>query len=526
MQQTAERGHEAADSRVTPTGNSKRLSLQGFSVPRADLSTQQLNAVKKELTVSPAVPKGPGGHAFGSKPVPSFALWKQGASRLYVPKCYGLERFGWRDVRVTLPLGTPCAMRFAGSLRSEQREAVDAFLNAADDPVRMGGILSIPCGGGKTVIALYLAAFFNVKTLIVVHKNFLLEQWKSRIGEFIPGARVGLLKAKTVDVRDKDIVLASLQSLSMKEYDPHVFAEFGFVIIDEVHHTGAEVFSRAFQKVCFRTCLGLSATVKRKDGLSKVFSWYIGSVVYASKTRRDVVHVVQKYFMSRDPEYCEQPQSFGGTLNMSRMINNVTRFRPRTQLIADYVSALLRLNPSRRVLLLSDRLDHLHDLRSEIQQASGGNVSCGMYVGGMKAAELQESEKRAVILATFNFASEGFDVPGLDTLFLTSPKSDIEQSVGRILRQKPTERLNVPLVVDIVDDFSTFQNQGKKRRAFYVKQKYPLRVAAVGVDPDLASAERVVESGSTGAEEDDDDAHHRENDVSDDDFNRTDYAFR
>lgn len=90
----------------------------------------------------------------------------------------------------------------------------------------------------------------------------------------------------------------------------------------------------------------------------------------------------------------------------------------------------------------------------------------------MRAQQLAESEKADIILATYSFASEGFDAPGLDTLVLASPKTDIEQSVGRILRQRQCERVNTPRVIDVVDCFSVFEAQAKKRLAFYKKNRY------------------------------------------------------
>jgi superfamily II DNA or RNA helicase len=90
----------------------------------------------------------------------------------------------------------------------------------------------------------------------------------------------------------------------------------------------------------------------------------------------------------------------------------------------------------------------------------------------MKQDDLKESEGRSIILGTYAMISEGFDVKGLDTLVLASPKSDVVQSVGRILRTPKHERKSVPLVIDIVDDFSMFPKQAKKRVTYYKSCKY------------------------------------------------------
>jgi superfamily II DNA or RNA helicase len=333
----------------------------------------------------------------------------------------------------------------------------------------------------NTVIGLYAISELGKKAMIVVHKDFLLGQWKERIEQFLPDARVGLIKAKVVDVVDKDIVIASLQSLSMKEYPADVFKGIGFVVIDEVHRTGTEVFSLALHKMNFKYSLGLSATIQRKDGLSRVFTWFIGDVVYKKKRKQDNVRVAIREFYDDNPQYSKEESMFNGKLNLSRMINNVCDYGPRNEVIVDAIIDSVERD-QRKVLVLSDRKSQLEAISKGIQTKSKGAVTSGFYIGGMKQAELKESEERQVILATFSFASEGFDAKGLDTLVLASPKTDIEQSVGRILRQKEHERRNVPVIIDIVDTFSIFARQGAKRMTYYKKLKYI--VSKIGEDDD------------------------------------------
>ena len=100
----------------------------------------------------------------------------------------------------------------------------------------------VPCGYGKTVIGLYLASKLGVKTLVVVHKEFLVNQWKERIKQFLPYARIGKIQGSKIFVEGYDIVIGMLQSISMKEYPESTFKDFGFVIYDECHHLGAETF--------------------------------------------------------------------------------------------------------------------------------------------------------------------------------------------------------------------------------------------------------------------------------------------
>jgi superfamily II DNA or RNA helicase len=99
------------------------------------------------------------------------------------------------------------------------------------------------------------------------------------------------------------------------------------------------------------------------------------------------------------------------------------------------------------------------------------NISTvGYYIGGMKEAALKESETKTVIIATFSMAAEALDIKTLTTLIMATPKTDIEQAVGRILRAKHSK----PIVVDIIDTHEPFAKQWLKRKAFYKKQNYKI----------------------------------------------------
>ena len=86
-----------------------------------------------------------------------------------------------------------------------------------------GGIITLKCGGGKTVISLYCITKLKRKTLIIVHKTFLMNQWRDRILEFIPDASIGYIQGSNIDVEGKDIVIGMLQSISQKDYELSIF---------------------------------------------------------------------------------------------------------------------------------------------------------------------------------------------------------------------------------------------------------------------------------------------------------------
>ena len=144
-------------------------------------------------------------------------------------------------------------------------------------------------------------------------------------------------------------------------------------------------------------------------------------------------------------------------------------YEPRNKIILKEVEKCV--DEGRKILILSDRRDHLKYLHSRLDEME---ISNGYYLGGMKQQDLKDTEERQVMLGTFSMASEGFDCKTLNTIFLASPKSNIEQAVGRILRQKKEDRKLIPMVLDIIDDFSVFSRQGEKRVKFYKKNKYKI----------------------------------------------------
>ena len=435
-----------------------QLTKRGYSILKS--SDYDIETIKKELTVSPFLPKG---YNFGN--IPKYSVFQESENKLYVPKFYGLSKFG-NPIHVKITKGEEIDnITFKGQLRPEQANPVEALLTACHDPNRMGGILNVFCGGGKTTMALYVLAKLKRKTLIIVHKDFLLEQWKERIQSFLPDARIGTIKAKIIDILDKDIVIGSLQSLSMKTYEPDTFNTFGTVIIDKVHHTSAEVFSKALTKVAFYYTIGLSATIKRKDGLSKIFMWFLGPVVYESEKRNDkaIVNIIN-YEDCHSDEYNDIPMSYNGKPNLPKMINTICGHQPRNDVIIETIRQILTTEPKRKILVLSDRRNHLTTLSDKLSKAG---YDTSVYMGGMKASTLVDNNKKQILLATFAIASEGYDQPGLDTLILASPKSDVIQSVGRILRDKESDRKHIPLIVDVVDSHNNLKNQAQKRMQYY-----------------------------------------------------------
>lgn len=452
------------------------LSSKGYGILKANLSDQELKEIREELTVKPFSP-------FELTPTNTydddyehddkqFQVFRESSNKIYVPRSYGLRKFGEAKHRFEAP--SHIQPVFKGTLRDYQQAPARAYLECARDELKNSGIINIPPGFGKTVIALYIISQMKVKTLIVVHKDFLLSQWKERIQQYLGNVSVGILKQNKIET-DKDIVIASLQSIVMRGYDSKVYDGFGLQIIDEAHHVAAKIFSQSFFAVNCKHVLGLSATIQRKDGLTKVLKWFMGDIVCKMKAKGSSdVRVKVIHYDNPDPAYKQVPLLFNGKPNVSRLITRVCEFRPRTELIARELKCILDADPERNVIVLSDRRDHLNVIDDELR--AFGIVNTGLYVGGMKEQELKVSETKQILLGTFSMVAEGFDLPKLNTMILASSKSDIEQAVGRIQRQLPHERTHDPYIIDIADDLSIFASQSKKRKDFYRKKGYSIEV--------------------------------------------------
>jgi len=244
----------------------RHLTKLGYSVSKKELTKKELNDLKEELTVEPFTHSG--------EEVEEFEVFRETKEYIHIPKYYGIQEYGKAKGMIKMD-AEKVNFNFKVNLREFQKPIAEKTLEQLKK--EGGGILSLYCGAGKTVLALYLASVIGLKTLVVVNKTFLQNQWKERIEQFTD-ARVGIIRQKKIEVEGNDIVIGMLQSISMIDYDTGIFKDFGLVIYDEVHRFASKVFSNSLYKTTSRYTLGLSATPDRPDGLTKVLKWYIGDI--------------------------------------------------------------------------------------------------------------------------------------------------------------------------------------------------------------------------------------------------------
>lgn len=328
----------------------------------------------------------------------------------------------------------------------------------------------------NTVIALYIASQLKVKTLVIVHKSFLLNQWLLRAKEFT-SAKVGIIQQNKIDIEGNDIVIGMLQSIAKDKYDTDIFRDFGLVIFDEAHHAPSKYFSRALPIIACKKTLALSATPNRTDKLEKVLYWYFGDVLYKAPTEtiNNVLVKIIKYNITH-PHFKEYKQNYGQEINRPKTINKIFKIDIRNTFIIDTINDILK-EEHRKLIILSDRVEHLEILKKLLDNIEENNISTSFYIGGLKQKVLDEAEKAQVIFATYSMAAEALDIPELNTLLMVTPRTEVEQAVGRITRKKdhPVQ----PLIIDIVDQLPSFVRQGYNRRRFYNKKKFATKLIEI-----------------------------------------------
>lgn len=399
---------------------------------------------------------------------PSMKTYEELPNHFLVPKAYGLKYIRENNLpfRSVIPEGDKIDVSFKGRLRDAQVPVVD---DAMESLVRdEGAVLNLYCGFGKTTCANMVSTRLGLKTLVLVHTSALAEQWKERIEQFVEGSSVGIIRQKTFDIEKRTHVVGLMQTISKRTYQRGTFDSFGLMIIDECHHVCAEQLSKCIEVSGTKYRLGLSATPFRKDGFHPFLWSSIGNIaVTIERSSGTQELLVEAVLVVNGPRTVHTTKrKFGkSAVNMSRMVSDLCEARERTALLTACITEKAR--EGRHVIVLSDRRLHLEIIGLSLTDNFIHHV---FMVGGKKRPENQENQgdqknQHPVILATYSFTSEGVDIPSLDTAVFATPRSDVVQTTGRILRKFADKK--TPLVVDFVDSPFVFRNQFRKREVYY-----------------------------------------------------------
>lgn len=455
------------------------LTLDGYFVDKVVTNGGLISKLRKELLIQPPIIP-----AFSNCQPKRYRIYTETEYGYYLPRYYAFNVFG-KPKFSNLSSGTDIDVQLNSGVKPLpfQKKSLEILKDTFQNRhTSNGGILSLPCGWGKTFCAIWTIANLGKKTLILVGKEFLAEQWEQAIKTFISSGNtgtpltVGRVQGKRFD-SDCQILVGMIQTVSQRKFKRSDFKDIGFLIVDECHHMSSEVFCQALRVIQPRFTLGLSATPKRKDGLSHVFHYFLGPLLHREeRTTENRVKIIQPEIYSCS-KYYETKYNGRGNVNTVEIASHLTNCPSRNKLIIRLLADLFK--EKRKVLLLSNRREHLHTLYDMLTsepleyRVEQRPVTFGIYYGGQGKKHrqmLEESTKADLILGTDSIAKEGLDIPALNTLFLATPAGlDVEQSVGRILRR--VHQIE-PLVIDLIDRCGNFQKHGTTRAKWYRKQDY------------------------------------------------------
>jgi len=327
-------------------------------------------------------------------------------------------------------------VRFDGELTTMQAQAVNV-LRKHDI-----GVFVAPPGVGKTVVGAWLIAERQCNTLVLVHRQPLLDQWVAQLALFLgldskDIGRIGGGRRKPNGRLD----VAMIQSLVRKDNVNELVASYGHVIVDECHHLPAVSFERVLAEVRARFITGLTATPQRRDGHHPIIEMQLGPVRFTVDARHQTAQRPFKHrLIIRETGF--RPDS--DDLRIQEIYRQLGADKQRNNLIFDDV--LEALEEGRSPILLTERKDHLEYFADRLQNFTRNLI---VLHGGKSAkkrrdeinrlAAIPDDEER-LILATGRYIGEGFDDARLDTLFLALPvswKGTLVQYTGRLHRLHP-----------------------------------------------------------------------------------------
>lgn len=405
-----------------------------------------------------------------------YSLWEERGGELLVPR--NMVEFGpdTEDRRVEYK-----SSDFASSFKPRGEDQA----HAVEKSVRYlkkgrNHVLSAPTGKGKTAMAMEIIAQISQPTLVIVHKADLYDNWLEDAKKFLglDPDEIGVIQGDNVRIRK--LTLGMVQSLMKpNRYPRSAYEAFGFVIVDEVHRIGAEKFSGAMWNLPGKYRLGLSATPDRKDGRMDVIEGHIGPVAVkiskADLTPKVVVVSTpwKSPVVRKKGRWVKFPYRAGRTMGANKsMAEDMNR--------VDMIAHLIKLahEKERKVLFLTDLLVHIDLVRQSLTKQVP-QAKIGVYVGGLSKTERALAACRPVILSTFKMASEGTNIPAMDTCILGTPRSDVRQVVGRILRLHDGKKS--PVVIDLLDsDHGLFVQYYRSREKWYRSIGAKIVFAGVG----------------------------------------------
>lgn len=389
---------------------------------------------------------------------------------LYVPRRLAPPG-NYPDDRVVNPIpAINCKMPPRTEEQAECIAKSVAYLKDGQDHV-----LEAPTGWGKTYGGSAVAARLGQTTVIVVPKNDLIDEWRNTLLNLIgvPESKIGHIQQSVCDYEGKWFVIASLHSLIIPgKYPPEMWKYFGCVLFDETHRVAAETFQQVCHLFFARYRLGLSATPKRQDGKDPIIKANIGPVLVKGKqvpmkpkvlVKRTGWKIPRFKRWNADKQEYEMVPIPHAPGRMATVYKAMANNAARNKIIAEFVKQAY--DKGRRIVVMADTIAHLEALHLFIAGFGIPGEHFGFYVGGKKKELLDQAADKPVVMATYAMTAEGTNYPKWDTLVLATPRTNVKQPIGRVMRWK--EGKGTPIILDLQDDEPIFKSFYNSREVQY-----------------------------------------------------------
>ena len=469
-------------------GTLKLVRKSQITIPLADVPTSLGAALKRLGTIANPVFYEKQRFRFSTVNIPRFIFCgEEHDDKLVLPRgtLHDIDKLvskagGKVEIIDRRPTPATPDLSFIGTLTAIQNAAVDAMLEHEE------GVLVAPPGAGKTVMACAAIVRRRTPTLILVHRKQLLDQWSDRLQNFLGLSKNEIHVLGKARYPDAPVALGMFPTLARSEFPEALLAKYGHVIIDECHHVPAASFEAAMKCCTARYILGLTATPNRKDGLQKILFLQCGPI----RHRIDLDHSEEQSRTVFVREFSLRLPAEKDRLPIHQIWEHLIQSGERNRAIASDVSSALK--EQRFCALLSDRKEHLNALESLLREkwpeesvyridGSTNQKLRTAILGNLRARAAEE--RPFVLLATASLLGEGFDMPELDTLFLTMPisfKGRLIQYAGRLHRF--SEKKKSVRIYDYVEpDHPLTAQMYRKRTTAYREMGYSIQI--VGNDP-------------------------------------------
>ena len=387
-------------------------------------------------------------------------------------------------------IGKAVSVEFNGELRDEQTCAADALL------AQNIGVLSATTAFGKTVVASYLIGQRKTNTLILVHTQALMTQWKKSLETFLhfnielPEKKKGRGRKKVwspvgvfgagKDTSQGSVDVAVMQSLVSGDEVKELVRNYGMIIVDECHHVSAVNFEMILKYANAKYVYGLTATPTRQDGHHPIIFMQCGAIRY----RVDAKEQAEK----RSFEHYLIPRFTNTRFSVKQSITDIYKILSENEMrnnliVSDVIDALKN---GRNPIVLTERREHVSLLAERLSCYCKnivelvGTASVKERRAVLEKLENIPRDESVVIVATGKYVGEGFDYPRLDTLFLALPiawKGKVAQYAGRLHRNY--EGKTEVQVYDYVDiHIPVLERMYQKRVKSYSAIGYKTKVLA------------------------------------------------